>query len=81
MENKSVISKIEITKNTKNKTMEKGKEKRSISLKKYHSKVDEIGDKLVKDVLSLCPNNLLTCKMAMMDAVRKLEDKIKERSN
>jgi len=83
---KVVISKIEITKNNNLLEEVKGKtepservevDARSLSLQKYHSNVNEIGKKIVKFACSLS-DNLLSVKMALMQAVGEVEKKIKE---
>jgi len=91
---KSVISIIEITKPVTPSTVSptiptdggeeeeekkrKGNEARSLSLHQYHLDVGEMGKKIVKYSISLSPDNLLSVKMALMQAVQSVEKKLKE---
>ena len=68
-----VSSKIEITKSTEKPAVDG----RSLSLQQYHSEVNEMGKKIEKFALSL-GDNLLSIKMALMQAVRTVERKMKE---
>jgi hypothetical protein len=71
---KVVSSKIEITKSTAKPSVDG----RSVSLQQYHSEVAEVGKKICKFAMSLSPDNLLSVKMALMQAVQEVERKIQE---
>lgn len=53
-------------------------ETRSLSLHQYHMDVKEMGRKIVKYGIELSPENLLSVKMALMNAVREVEKKMQE---
>ena len=55
----------------------KGADGRSLSLQKYHSNVEDMAKKIEKFALGLSPDNLLSVKMAVMGAVRNVEEKIR----
>ena len=74
-ESKDLVSSIiEITTPT---TSEK-KETRSLSLHQYHMDVKEMGKKITGYAIGLCKENLLSVKMALMNAVRDVEEKIQK---
>jgi hypothetical protein len=81
-----VISKIEITnpvetpiEHIQGKEEEKKEESnRSLSLKQYHSHVEEVGKRIYKLVIKECPTNLITAKMAVMHAAHLVEKKLRE---
>jgi len=74
---KEVVSSIiEITK-PKTDTQPKV-DARSLSLQQYHTAVEEMGKKITKFALSLCEDNLLSVKMALMQSVQSVERKIRE---
>jgi|26BtaG_2_1085354.scaffolds.fasta_scaffold02508_11 hypothetical protein len=73
---KVVSSKVEITKPTK---LSVGKNTRGLSLHRYHTQVGEMGKKIKKFAVGLSPENLLSVKMALMEAVRDVEEMIRER--
>ena len=54
------------------------KETRSLSLHQYHMDVKEMGKKITSYAIGLSKENLLSVKMALMNAVRDVEEKIKE---
>lgn len=58
-------------------TKKRGEDGRSLSLQKYHSNVEEMGKKIEEFAVGLSPDNLLSVKMAMMGAVRRVEKTIK----
>jgi hypothetical protein len=61
-------------------TKENGKatvDARSLSLQQYHTDVNEIGKKIEKFALTLS-DNLLSIKMALMQAVQGVERKLRE---
>ena len=66
---KGVSSKIEITR--------KRADGRSVSLKKYHSEISEMAKKIEAFAVKLEGENLLSVKMALMEAVRIVEEKLK----
>ena len=79
---KVVISKIEITKSTPPPIKPVVEEKatvdaRSLSLQQYHTDVHTIGREITKFALSKS-ENLLSVKMALMQAVREVERKLRE---
>ena len=74
---KVVISKIEITKSTKS-DAKPNVDGRSLSLQQYHSEVAEVGKKICKFAIALSPDNLLSVKMALMQAVQEVERKVQE---
>jgi hypothetical protein len=74
---KVVISKIEITKSTKVEA-KPNVDGRSLSLQQYHSDINEVGKKITKFAISLSTGNLLSVKMALMQAVQEVERKIQE---
>ena len=51
---------------------------RSLSMSQYHSTIKEASKKIVDFSVKLFDNNLLSVKMAMMEAVRSLEKKMRE---
>ena len=73
---KVVSSIIEITKVTKN-NGKPSMDARSLSLQQYHTGVNEMGKKVEVFALSLS-NNLLSIKMALMQAVESVERKMRE---
>jgi len=70
---KVVSSKIEITAPT---LLSKSK---SDGIMKYRNGVRVIGEKILAYALELCPENLLTVKIGLMEAVREVEIKMRER--
>lgn len=68
---KLVSSNIEITKSTSK------KDGQSRSLKEYHANIRRMSRDIVKFAISLEPENLLSVKMAIMDAMREVEKKMK----
>lgn len=66
---KLVSSKVEITKVNG----------RSLSLIQYHTQVGEMGKKIKNFAVGLSKDNLLSVKMALMDAVRSVEIMMRER--
>lgn len=67
---KVVSSKIELTKPKV--------DKRSLSLQRYHTSVNQMADKIEKFVLELSADNLLSVKMALMQTVSRVERRIKK---
>jgi len=59
--------------------VERTKDSRSISLQKYHSQVSKMGRSIQDYAVGLCRENLLSVKMALMEAVRGVEVMMKER--
>jgi hypothetical protein len=49
------------------------------SLHAYRKSITDMTKDVKKYALSLCPDNLLSVKMALMGAVREVEDMVKER--
>ena len=84
MENKgceSVSSKIEITDKTGKKLTRKRAVKElsiSAAMKAYHSNIRGMGVKVFDYALTLSPDNLLNVKIAIMDAARLVELRMKE---
>ena len=66
---KRVISKIETT---------KPKNSRSVSLKNYYTDLNRMSKDIEKYAISLCKENLLSVKIALMKAVSDVNKKIKE---
>ena len=64
-----VSSKVEIT---------KSKTGRSDSLKEYHANIKVMADEIVRYAVSLSPENLLSVKMAVMEAMRLVERRMKD---
>ena len=73
IQKKVVSSIIELTKGNGKATVDA----RSLSLQQYHTDVNEIGKKIEKFALTLS-NNLLSIKMALMQAVQGVERKLRE---
>jgi len=79
---KVVSSKIEITTPPTESTEKRVATKvdgRSLSLREYHLSIDKMGKEIERFALSLCKENLLSVKMALMQAVRGVEDRMRER--
>ena len=68
----SVSSKIEHTEAT-------SKDVQKASLKDYRRSISEMGADIKKFAVKLCPDNLLSVKMALMNAVRDVEMMMRER--
>jgi len=51
---------------------------RSLSLQKYHTNVKGMSREIVKFAKGLSPDNLLSVKMALMEAVREVERVMRE---
>ena len=73
---KSVSSKIEHTKEETPKET-----KHSVSAVEYRKSIEEMAGEVKKFAVKLCPNNLLSVKIALMGAVRDVEKMMKERKS
>jgi hypothetical protein len=79
---KVVSSKIEITKPTPQpvhvgETEKAMVDRRSLSIQQYHTNINTIGGKIIVYAMTLS-DNLLSIKMALMQAVREMERKMRE---
>jgi len=70
---KVVSSKIEHTPSPESKASE------ASGMVKYRGTIRELSEKILTYALSLSPGNLLTVKIVLMDAVREVEIRMKER--
>ena len=72
-----VSSKVEITKSPPTKPTKPVKEGRALSLRQYHQEVESMGKKIENFAMGLCVDNLLSVKMALMNAVRLVEERMR----
>ena len=64
--------------NSINELTKKNGDSRSLSLHKYHANVEVMSKKIEKFAMELEPSNLLSVKMAVMGAARRVEARMKK---